>query len=120
MLPKNGQYMDFNVSHVDNPFLRFLGMLEVFLTSNDATRRQKRRQFMYDFKKISSFSHLKMANIWISMFSYVENLFLRFLRLFEAFYDATQRQKRHQFMHEFKKITKISSFCHLYMSIYGF
>ena len=88
-------------------------MLGVFFTSYDATRRQKRRQFMYDFKKItkiSSFCYLKMANILISMFSYAENPVLRFLKLFEAFltsYDATQRQKRRQFMFDFKKITKI-------------
>ena len=85
-------------SYAENLFLRFLGLFEAFLTSYDAIQRQKRRQFMYDFKKItkiSSFCYLKIANIWISMFSYVENLLLRFLRLFEAFltsYNATQRK----------------------------
>ena len=62
-----------------------------FLTSYDDTQRQKRRQFMYYFKKINKiliFCYL-MANIWISMFSYVENLFLRFLRLLEAFFCRT-------------------------------
>ena len=84
-------------SYVENPFLGFLRLFEAFLTSYDATQRKKTRQFMYDFKKISkisSFCYLKMANIWISMFSYVENPFLRFLRLLEVFltsYDATPR-----------------------------
>ena len=88
-------------------------MIEAFLTSYDVMQRQNRRQFVYDFKKItkiSSFCYLKMANIWMSMFSYTENPFLRFLRLFEAFltsYDATQRLKQRQFMYDVKKITKI-------------
>ena len=102
--------------------------LKCFLTSYDATRRQKRRQkrrqFMYDFKKISKisiFCHLKMANIWISMFSYVDNLFLRFLRLFNVYmtsYDATQRKKRRQFlrMYDLKKISQNWSICYLKMA----
>ena len=48
---------------------------------------------------------------------------MRFLKLFEAFftsYDVMQRQNRRQFMYDFKKITKISSFCYLKMAIYGF
>ena len=47
-----------------------------------------------------------MPNIWISMFSYVENPFLRFLRLVEEFltsYEATQPKKRRKFMYDFKK-----------------
>ena len=109
-------------SYTENLFLRFLRLFEAFLTSYDATQRLKQRQFMYDVKKItkiSSFCYLKMANIWISMFSYAENLFLRFLRQPEVFlpaYDATRRQKRRQFMYDFKKISKFPSFCRLKMA----
>ena len=109
-------------SYVKNPFLRFLRLIEAFMTSYDATKPLKRCQYMYDFDKILKsrvFCYLKMANIWISMFSYAENLFLRFLGLFEAFltsYDAIQRQKRRQFMYYFNKITKIKSFCYLKMT----
>ena len=109
-------------SYVENRFLMFLELFEAFLTSYDAIQRQKRRQFMYDFDKILKsrvFCYLKMANIWISMFSYAENLFLRFLGLFEAFltsYDAIQRQKRRQFMYYSNKITKISNFYYLKMA----
>ena len=39
-------------SYVENPFSRFLRFHEEILTSYDATRRQKRHVFMYDFKKI--------------------------------------------------------------------
>ena len=34
----------------------FLELFEAFLTSYDAIQRQKRRQFMYDFKKIAKTS----------------------------------------------------------------
>ena len=97
-------------------------MFEAFLTSYGATQRQKRSQFMYDFNKITKiarFCYLKMANIWISKFSNVKHRLLRFQRLFDAFftlYDATQRLKRRQFMYDFKKITKISSFSYLKMA----
>ena len=85
--------MDFDVflSYVVYPFLKFLSLFEAFLTSYDATQHKKRRQFMYDFKKItkiSSFCYLKMANMWIPMFSYVENPIFRILRLFEAFFTS--------------------------------
>ena len=82
----------------------------------------KWRQFTYDFNKfskISSFCRLKIPNIWISMFSYVENRFFMFLELFEAFltsYDAIQRQKRRQFMYDFDKILKSRVFCYLKMA----
>ena len=100
MLPENGQYMDFDVFLCRISVLKFLRLFKVILTSYDAARRQKRRQFMYDFTniiKISNMCYLKMDNIWIPMFSYVENPFLRFLRLFEAFfmsYGTTQRKNR--------------------------
>ena len=114
--------MDFNVFLCRKSFLMFLELFEAFLTSYDAIQRQKRRQFMYDFKKItkiSSFCYLKIANIWISMFSYAKNPFLRFLRLIEAFltsYDATQPLKRCQFMYDFDKILKSRVFCYLKMA----
>ena len=57
-----------------------------FFTSYDATQRKKRRQFMYDFKKITKISSFVTCKwpiyIWMSMFSYVENPCLRFLRFF--------------------------------------
>ena len=75
MLPENGQYMDFDVSYVEYAFWKFLRLFDESFTSYDATQRQKRRQkgrqYMYDFNKItkiSSFCYLQMANIWISMF----------------------------------------------------
>ena len=55
MLPENGQYIDFDV------FLCIISVSEVpeivrsfFYVKNDARQRQKRRQFMYDFKKITN------------------------------------------------------------------
>ena len=114
-------------SYVENRFLMFLELFEAFLTSYDAIQRQKRRQFMYDFKKItkiSSFCYLKIANIWISMFSYAKNPFLRFLRLIEAFmtsYDATKPLKRCQYMYDFDKILKSWVFYVIWKwQIYGF
>ena len=65
-------------SYVEIPFFIFLKLFEALLTSYDAAQRKKWPQFMYDFKqmiKISVFYYLKMTNIWISMFSYVENMF---------------------------------------------
>ena len=109
-------------SYVKNQFLGFLRLLEVFFTSYNTTRCMILCMIMYDFKKItkiSSFCYLKIANIWISMFSYAKNPFLGFLRLIEAFmtsYDATKPLKRCQYMYDFDKILKSRVFCYLKMA----
>ena len=99
LLPENGQYMDFNVLLCRKSVFKVPGIAwTLFWRHTTYTTLKMTSIYVWFLKKskISIFFHLKMVNIWILMFSCVENPVLRFLKLFEAFltsYNATQHKR---------------------------